>query len=199
VRLLLIVLSILSLGSLRGSLLRDSSVESARCGSQAGGSTVQSAVAVDGEMRNRSWAGYMAVTSLVGGLMLADSTADRSLLMLQLASPSWGCGWLVLPDVPSSWCRRWMISGWKRGLFIQTCRGSTCPADLVGVASRMNTRVEVPWWEAALGLELWVETGVIERESVCVVLYGGELDRELQCGCPHNWYTNKHKHNFCVY
>jgi len=44
-------------------------------------------------------------------------------------------------------------------IFIQTSRGSTCPAigwlaDLVGVASRMNTLVELPCWETGLGLEL---------------------------------------------
>jgi len=43
--------------------------------------------------------------------------------------------------------------------FIQISRCSTCPAieylaDLVGVASRMYALVEVPRWEAALGLEL---------------------------------------------
>jgi len=38
----------------------------ARSGTQAGGSTVRSAVTVDSEMRDRSCAGYVAVTSLVG-------------------------------------------------------------------------------------------------------------------------------------
>ena len=57
VRLLLVVVSILSLASLRGSALHDSSVESAQrgcafCGTHAGGRTVRSAVTVDSEMRD---------------------------------------------------------------------------------------------------------------------------------------------------
>jgi len=31
-------------------------------------------------------------------------------------------------DVASSWCRRWLVSGWKCALFIQTSHCSTCPA-----------------------------------------------------------------------
>ena len=69
-------MSILRLASFRGSALRDSTVESAQCGgTQAGGSSVRSAVAVDSEMRNRSCAGYVAVTSLVGGMVLAGRPA----------------------------------------------------------------------------------------------------------------------------
>jgi len=53
-----------------------------RCGTQAGGSTVWSAVAVDSEMRDRSCVGYVAATSLVSGQFLAGSMADRPFLML---------------------------------------------------------------------------------------------------------------------
>ena len=66
----------------------------APCGTQAGGSTVWSAVALDSEIRKRSCAGYMAVTSLVSGRLLAGSTADWPFLMLV------SC--LFLLDVPSS-------------------------------------------------------------------------------------------------
>ena len=54
----------------------------ARCGTQAGGCTLRSAVAVDSEIRDRSCAGYVAATSMVGGRFLAGSTADRPFLML---------------------------------------------------------------------------------------------------------------------
>jgi len=50
----------------------------AQCGTQAGGSTVQSVMAVGSEMRSSSFAGCVAVTSLVGGRMLTGSTAGPS-------------------------------------------------------------------------------------------------------------------------
>jgi len=47
----------------------------ARCGTQAGGSTVRSAVAVDSEMRSRPFARCVMVTSPVGVETSADSMA----------------------------------------------------------------------------------------------------------------------------
>jgi len=57
------------------SALRDGSVASARCGTQADGSTVKSAVALGCEMRSRRLAACVAITSQVGDEMLDGSTA----------------------------------------------------------------------------------------------------------------------------
>ena len=80
-------MSILSLPSLRGSALRDSSVESAQCGCGAlnPGRRQHSPVGCGSgqrEMRDRSCAGYVAATSLVGGRFLAGSSVDQPFLML---------------------------------------------------------------------------------------------------------------------
>jgi len=96
----------------------------ARCGTQTGGFTHHSAVAVDSEMRDRSCAGYVAATSLVGGRFLAGSTADRPFLMLA------SC--LVLLEVAADesllMCLPLMlalnlIKAGNVAIFIQTSRG----------------------------------------------------------------------------
>jgi len=86
-------------------------------------------------------------------------------------------------DVASfSWCRRSLILTWQflyRRLAVQPALPLVNWQ--IGVASRMNTRVELPWWEAALCLELWVETGVTERERE-----GLERERVLSCCLAEN-------------
>ena len=120
--------------------------------------------------------------------------------MLQLASLSWCCSWLVPLDVAADWSLllylldvgiEWSQAG-NVAFFIQTCCCSICPAigllaDLVGVASIRNTLVELPCWEAALGLGLWTETEVTERVLMCCLADNWMVEGELQCGCPHNY------------
>jgi len=86
--------SILSLASLRGSALRDSSVESAQCGCAAWkpGRWQHCPVGCDSgqrEMRDISCAGYVAANSMVSGRFFSGQDGRPTFLDVgELPSPS---------------------------------------------------------------------------------------------------------------